>query len=304
MRRTSGRALLVFLLACAVHLNGLGNGFHYDDFHSLVDNPHIRSLENIPLFFSAPSTFSVRPENAMTVASPSGYHLFNTLLHGGNAALVFLLLLALCRHAIIALIAALLFAVNPLSAESVNYISSRSELLMACFFLVACLAYIRFGCTGSWLWYGMAVAGGILALLVKSVAVVLVAVLILSDWFLQDGKKWASQWKYYLVFVALDLVYIFSTRQLVGKALLEPVRGFDVQFWTQIKALIYYIMLAIMPVKLSVEHQFFAADWPGEGAVLGGGLVLLSLFILLLYRGPGMLRFAATWWILVLLQTL
>lgn len=319
MRRTSGRALLVFLCACAVHLNGLGNGFHYDDFHSLVDNPHVRSLENIPLFFSDPSTFSVRPENAMyrplllssyalnyalTGASPSGYHLFNTLLHGVNAALVFLLLLALCQHANRALIAALFFAVNPLSAETVNYISSRSELLMTSFFLGACLAYIRFGRTGSWLCYGMAVAGGILALLVKSVAVVLVAVLILCDWFLRDPRKWLGRWRYYLVFIALDLVYIFSTRQLVGKALLEPVRGFDVQLWTQIKALIYYKMLAFMPVKLSVEHQFFTADRPGEGAVLVGGIVLLSLFLLLLYRGPRVLRFSLAWWILVLLPTL
>ena len=32
--------------------------------------------------------------------------------------------------------------------------------------------------------------------------------------------------------------------------------------------------------------------------------MLLSLFILLLYRGPGVLRFAAAWWILVLLPTL
>ena len=65
MRRTSSRALLVFLLACALHLNGLSNGFHYDDFHSIVDNPHLRSLENLPVFFIDPSTFSARPENAM-----------------------------------------------------------------------------------------------------------------------------------------------------------------------------------------------------------------------------------------------
>ena len=36
----------------------LNNSFHYDDFHSLVENPGIRGLANIPAFFVDPSLFS------------------------------------------------------------------------------------------------------------------------------------------------------------------------------------------------------------------------------------------------------
>ena len=42
-----------------------GNSFHYDDFHSIVENPHLRSLDRIATFFSDPGTFSSMPERAM-----------------------------------------------------------------------------------------------------------------------------------------------------------------------------------------------------------------------------------------------
>ena len=99
-------ALLVFLVASLLYANTLGHGFHYDDFHSVVHNPHIRSLENLPAFFTDPQLFSTDPQQAMyrpvllvTYAlnyawgaeAPLGYHLVNILLHGANAALVVLL---------------------------------------------------------------------------------------------------------------------------------------------------------------------------------------------------------------------
>ena len=37
-------ALLV-LVASAVYANSLTGSFHYDDFHSLVQNPHIRNWQ-------------------------------------------------------------------------------------------------------------------------------------------------------------------------------------------------------------------------------------------------------------------
>ena len=39
--------------------------FQYDDFHSIVENPHVRTLSNVPDFFSSPELFSEDPRNAM-----------------------------------------------------------------------------------------------------------------------------------------------------------------------------------------------------------------------------------------------
>ncbi len=46
---------VIGLLVCH---NSFGNSFHYDDSHSLVDNPHLRSLGNTLRFFYDPGTFS------------------------------------------------------------------------------------------------------------------------------------------------------------------------------------------------------------------------------------------------------
>ena len=45
--------------------NVLGHSFHYDDDHSILENPHIRSLANVPRFFVDPGTFSGMPEARM-----------------------------------------------------------------------------------------------------------------------------------------------------------------------------------------------------------------------------------------------
>ena len=50
--------VLIGLVCALCYLNFTGGDFHYDDFHSLVENPHIRSLLNIPNFFADPAAFS------------------------------------------------------------------------------------------------------------------------------------------------------------------------------------------------------------------------------------------------------
>ena len=131
---------LVSLLAAGLYLNTLGHAFHYDDFHSIVHNPHLRSTANIPAFFRDPALFSTNPESAMYRPvllvsyalnfalgglQPAGYHLVNALLHGLNAGLVHRLLLLLGQEWL-ALLAAFLFALAPVNAEAFNYVSSRS----------------------------------------------------------------------------------------------------------------------------------------------------------------------------------
>ena len=123
---------------------------------------------------------------------------------------------------------------------------------------------------------------GVLALLSKSVAIVLVASLALGDWLL--GRRLRECWMRYLPFVGLGLAYLILTREVVGKALLTPVRSLDLQFLTQVKGAVYYALLGIMPVKLSVEHQFYPATSLAEPVVVAASLLLVSL-VGLLWRG-------------------
>jgi tetratricopeptide (TPR) repeat protein len=56
-----------------------------------------------------------------------------------------------------------------------------------------------------------------------------------------------------------------------------PVRSWDVQCFTQLKALVYYAYLAVMPVRLTVEHAFFESSWIGDASVWLAALFLGSL---------------------------
>jgi tetratricopeptide (TPR) repeat protein len=302
--------LLAALLAFA---NSLGNGFHFDDEHSLVENPHVRSLANIPAFFADPQLFSRNPGSEMYRPlvlvsyalnyrlggyAVQGYHLVNLALHALAAGMLWrvLGLLGLGRGA--ALAGGLLFALSPLAAEPVNYISSRSESLAALLVLGALFFHIRSGTR--WSLAAMLCFGG--ALLSKESAAMAPALLLAHDWAFRPAalslRRHAPYW-------AVLVLYLSITGRLLGEALVEaPVRDWAAQGCTQAKALGYYLKLLILPHPLSVEHQFSVSASPFEGAVLAS-LFLAGTLLLVWGRSldrPG--RFWLAWIILALLPTL
>jgi hypothetical protein len=151
-------AALIFVVAL-VYLNSLDNAFHFDDEHSLVENPHIRQLKNIPKFFYEPQMFSrnigsemYRPLVLVSYAlnyhlggyNVHGFHALNILLHLICVVLVYRLFGVFAPDAKKwAWVLALGWGLHPLTAEPVNYISSRSESMAGLFYLAALLFYLR-----------------------------------------------------------------------------------------------------------------------------------------------------------------
>ncbi|MFA6110605.1 MAG: tetratricopeptide repeat protein [Candidatus Latescibacterota bacterium] len=306
---------VAFLLACLLYLPSLGHGFHYDDLHSVVHNPHLRDWRNLPAFFSDPTRFSADPRQAMyrplllaTYAlnwavdgsRPVGYHAVNVALHGLNASLVTLLVWRLLGGAAIAWGAGLLFAVHPVNAEAANYVSSRSELLVATLLLLACLAYRRYRREEDPRWYAVTLLAGAGALLCKSTAAALPLVLLVIDGLADGFRSLRQRWRAYAGAALLPLVYALATHSLVSKAMTQPVRPLSAQVWTQLKAGAYYLYLVAVPVRLSVEHQFSVADHPGHGSVIAAALLLASLAFLV-GRGAGRVWPGAALWSLVTL---
>src|ERR1700682_855169 len=62
-RNTTILLALLMLLVVLAYSNHFQNEFHFDDSHTVVDNPYIRSLKNIPRFFIDATTFSSLPSN-------------------------------------------------------------------------------------------------------------------------------------------------------------------------------------------------------------------------------------------------
>ena len=54
---------LMLLLTLVTYFNHFNNTFHFDDFHTIVNNANIRTLKNTSRFFTDGRTSSVLPQN-------------------------------------------------------------------------------------------------------------------------------------------------------------------------------------------------------------------------------------------------
>jgi protein O-mannosyl-transferase len=117
-----------------------------------------------------------------------GYHLVNILLHACSAWLLFLILRRLGVPG--ALLAAGIFALHPIQAESVAWMTELKNTLSGVFFLLAALAYLRFDRERTGRAYLAAAACFLLALLSKSVTATLPGVLLVLAWWQRGHLDW------------------------------------------------------------------------------------------------------------------
>ncbi len=215
MQRTGGcrwlPAVMVFIGGVLPFLPVLQNGFvSWDDEYWLIENPwhHAPLATRLASSWSTSFLYAYMPVTLMTFVldralwgvDPKGYHLTNLLLHGLTAVAVYLLARRLIGAALVpevsvrestievgATIAALVFAVHPLRAEPVSWVSARDTVLGGLLIVLATLAYLegweRGRATGkvksSWLWGSVLVFA--LALLARPTGLVLPALLVLLD---------------------------------------------------------------------------------------------------------------------------
>ena len=180
-----GLIVLVGTVAVA-YANHFNNSFHFDDGHTIVDNPYIRDLHNVGLFFSDTRTFSTIPENRVyrplvTASLAVDYAIAAGLkpayFHASTFVwfiLQLVVMVALFRrifdlarpqsdHLWIAIAAAGLYAVHPAIAETVNYIIQRGDIYSTLGVLAALATYALFPASRKSGWYLVPLALAILS---------------------------------------------------------------------------------------------------------------------------------------------
>lgn len=284
------------LLAALVYANTLANGFALDDVWIIQENPSVHGIDQLPAAFSRPYWPRVDTDEAMyrpvTIASfildwelwdgrAAGFHLVNILLHAAVTGLLLLLLARVGAGLLPATAGALLFAVHPVHVEAVANVVGRAELLVALFFMGACLLHARG--RGRW-----GTAAGVamlyfLALGSKEHAITLPAALLLVDALRERGVgRWARRvragWRGYLLLVPAAAAYFFLRARATG-ALLggEPPPWFwrlpdHAHVLTALRVIPEYVRLLLVPVDLVPDYA--------PGVILPVGTLLHPLVLL------------------------
>src|SRR5881409_1721605 len=193
-------ALVLAALTIFAYRPAWNGGFvWYDDVY-ITNNELLTAPDGLRrIWFSLDSTSQYFPlvystfrfEHALWGLNPTGYHWVNLLLHVANAMLVWRLLA--CLKVPGAWLAGAIFALHPVQAESVAWITERKNVLMGFFFLLTLLAWIAFvdGRTKRpWLFYGLGLILYLLALSAKTTACTLPAALFLILWLQRTPIRW------------------------------------------------------------------------------------------------------------------
>ncbi len=114
---------------------------------------------------------------------PGGHHLVNVLWHAANAVMLFLVLRQMTGSMWRSGFVAAVFAIHPLRAESVAWVSERKDVLSGFFFLLTIAAYVRYVRKPSTVIYLTTVILLALGLMAKSMVATLPFVLLLLDYW-------------------------------------------------------------------------------------------------------------------------
>lgn len=275
--------LLLLASACAVYAQALSHDFliNWDDRTYVTSNEAVRGLtfEHLGAAFSnyyvgnyAPlHIISYMLDYSLWGMKAAGFIFTNILLHAMNGMLYYYLLIRITGRRIWAVLAAFIFISHPVQVESVAWISQRKNVLAMFFFLIAFLLYLAFrksklkspdsGLTarGSLMYACSIIAFG-LAMLTKSVAVILPPTLMLYDLCFEKKEGRRQRLARVLPFVALALLFavvaVKSQSQEIGGGRINYHGGSPLAtFFTMLPVFARYLGMLFWPTGLSAAYN-------------------------------------------------
>ncbi len=309
--------LILVLLVFAVFGQTVHFGFiNFDDGDYVYDNPALsRSISAAAVGWAFTHVVSehwhpltvilLMIEHQMFGLRPGGYHVVNVLLHAAATVFLFLALIemtgAFWRCAFVAAI----FAIHPLRAESVAWVSECKDVLSAMFFMLALRSYARYArrpeSKGDYLllllWFA-------LGLLSKPMLVSLPCVLLLLDYWPLGRLRTYSQFPHLL----LEKLPLFALSALSSYATVLALRlgsgSTPVSTYPGNIPIAYAACLVklIYPRNLALLYPLPQEGWPAY-QIFNASLLLAALTVgawLLRRRIPQLLT-GWLWYLVMLL---
>lgn len=311
------------IVTIVVYSNAFSGSFQFDDFSTIADNPHLNSWRT----FVGHLDHMVRPvlyatfltDRTLFGENETGYHVLNLLLHLACGILVSVALTRAVtendRH--VPFWTAALFLIHPIQTETVTYISGRATGLMAFFYLLALVLYVKMTeCRRDGSPHRTYLLGAIvsfaLALGTKETAMTFPLALLLWDVTIRrlDGVALrksviSSHLPFWLVLLAAAAWASWHPRYSALARFSLDIRPLTENLLSEINALTHVLVLFFVPWKQSFDHDLPAlhsmVEWPlpFDLMVLGGlGAAALSAA-----RRLPLLSFGIGWFFLQLLPT-
>jgi hypothetical protein len=252
----------------------MGHDFliNWDDNDYVMENPVVRglTLQHIAKAFSANALGNYAPLHLISYMldydiwglRPSGYILTNILLHTANGLLFYFLLRRLYGGNAWVFFASLFFLVHPVQVESVVWVSQRKNVLSLLLFLASFHFYISYkgNQQHTVVAYVLSVAAFGLALLTKSVVVILPVVLVLYDVCFRDERGIRRLLADKVPFLALSLTFGIVAIQSHSAQVQGGISSYHggslyTTTLTMLPVLFGYLRLVLWPVDLSAFYD-------------------------------------------------
>jgi tetratricopeptide (TPR) repeat protein len=284
----------------------LDAGFVFGDNTQIVNNPFVVELRHFWRAITSPvwafkhtsPTNYFRPVQMGSYnllwalgGNPLPFHVTNVLLHVANTGLLVLVVRRISTRGLLAFGAGLLFAVHPLTTETVAWIACLPELAYT-FGLLGALASHLGGWSSNEQGRHWRTAGKLglfaLALFSKETAVVLVGLVWLAEfWIRPGGGEWRSRgWAAFRAtgpFLITLVAYLAVRTSVVGG--FAPVRRFSMTLWEaglNVPMLVgSYLRSMIAPVNLLAHHMFEPVRGLTDPRLLLGSAVVVALLVVL-----------------------
>ncbi len=298
--------VILIALCFLVYANSLNNQFVSDDIFGIVNNPQLSQAWR---YWTNPNSFLMSINYNLGGLNPWGYHLTNIILHSIMTLFVFYFL-RLFFNLQASLLAAALFAVHPIHAEAVTWISGRGYLMIALFTLGTYFLYLKATSpdnknkrTKLIYYLGCFLLFSYFVFYNPSVYFIFPFLLILSDIYY---KKWRRNFKLWLPFFIILMLRIFFLRAAISSRVTQVAKDISAGqvTWTNpifnlVYSLFSHLKLLLWPAKLTLYH---------EPALISQfhlrlGLIALTLLVFSLpyiYKKAKPLFFAIGLWVIFL----
>jgi protein O-mannosyl-transferase len=310
---------ILALAAFIAYLPSMNGGFVFDDNLLLTKNDLVRSPDGLRRLWCTTEAVDYWPATNSAFwlqwqlwgMNPTGYHLTNVILHVIESLLIWTILRRLSIPG--AFLAAMLFALHPVNAESVAWISSLKNGMAMLFLLLSIVWYLkcdmpvasaaapqaeaigrlattatpesaRHRCsTGRCLlpagrclfWYGMSLTAFVLTMLSKGSAIVLPGLLLGILWWRRPLTRADFVRLTTFFFVAIILAGVNVWFQTHGKDIVIRNASFTERLLDAGGVIWFYVYKTVLPVDLS----FIYPQWRTEIGAAQWWLPLLAAIV-------------------------